>query len=54
MALPPFMAPPGEFTMELTAYRSDGQVVQVKTKDGGIVPLKATCTFSVVYPEETK
>ncbi len=50
----PFMAPPGDFTMELTAYRSDGQVVQVKTKDGGVVPLKATCVFSVVYPEETK
>ncbi|MBN2310903.1 MAG: hypothetical protein JXR94_18150 [Candidatus Hydrogenedentes bacterium] len=48
----PFMAPPGDFTLELTAYRSNGEAVKVRTKDGEIVPLQTTCAFAIAYPDQ--
>ena len=46
------MAPPGDFTLELTAYRSDGEAVRVKTKEGDVVPLSTACSFTIAYPAE--
>jgi len=35
----PFQAPPGEFTLDLTAYRSDGTPVPVRGAEGKTAPL---------------
>ena len=48
----PFMAPPGDYTLEVTAYRADGEAVRVKNADGETVPLQATGAFVIRYPEE--
>lgn len=47
----PFMAPPGDYTLQLTGYRSNGEPVMVRTKEGDVVPLQARFVFTVVYPE---
>ncbi len=47
----PFMAPPGEFTLELTAYDAAGQVISVRGPEGGEMPLSATCVFRVEHPD---
>lgn len=47
----PFDAPPGQFTLEFTAYRSDGQVVTVRNESGNVVPLSATYPFTVQYAQ---
>lgn len=47
----PFLAPPGQFTLEFTALDSRGKPVLVKTREG-TVPLRQTCTFSIEFPQE--
>lgn len=39
----PFHAAPGEFTLDITAYNSKGDPILVKTKEGDVAPLAATC-----------
>lgn len=48
----PFQAPPGEFALELTAYRSDGIPVQIRQKGGGVVPLQETLPVIIRYAEQ--
>lgn len=48
----PFDAPPGQFTLEFTAYRSDGQPVTVRDAAGNVVPLSTTYPFSIQYAQE--
>lgn len=38
----PFQAPDGEFLLDLTAYRSDGNPVSIRDKDGNVVALQET------------
>ena len=45
----PFQATPGDFLLQLTAYRSDGTVVPVKTKEG-TVPLSTTVPLKILNP----
>ena len=47
----PFMAPPGTFTLVLTAYNIHGEEVRIRT-DQGVEPLQTTCVFAIEYPEE--
>lgn len=47
----PFQAPPGSFTLLLTAFRSDGEVIVVRDRKAGDVPLSATATVEIQYPE---
>ncbi len=47
----PFQAPPGDFTLDIVAFRSDGEPITVSRNDGGDVPLAATATVSIFYPE---
>ena len=46
----PFQAAPGDFTLELTAYRSDGSPVPVRTQESGTVPLRATIPVAIAAP----
>ncbi len=48
----PFMAPPGNFTLEITAYNSKGEAISVRKsgKDTGL--LSATCTWVIEYPPD--
>lgn len=48
----PFMAPPGNFTLEITAYNEKGDAINVKKGQKEIGPLTATCTWSITYPPE--
>ncbi len=48
----PFVAPPGEFTLELTAYNTDGEIIMVKTGDASTAPLSVTCDLVIEYPPE--
>ncbi len=50
----PFMAPPGAFTLELTAYSEDGQVIMVKDADIGKAPLSAACELVIEHPTESQ
>jgi len=43
-------APPGDFLMEFTAYRSDGAPVTVHSKEGGILPLSAQVPVRILEP----
>lgn len=45
----PFQATPGDFLLQLTAYRSDGTVVPVKTKEG-TVPLSTSVPLKILNP----
>jgi len=47
----PFQAPPGEFVLELTAYRSDGQPVPVRDGAGNVVPLQQTLPVVIRYAQ---
>ena len=47
----PFQAPPGEFFLELTAYRSDGQPVPVRDAEGNVVPLQETLPVIIRYSQ---
>jgi hypothetical protein len=46
----PFMAPPGQFTLEITAYNSKDEPVLVKIAKGQTGPLTATCALAIEYP----
>ncbi len=57
----PFQAPDGEFLLDLTAYRSDGNPVSIRDKDGNVVALQETVPLVIrvnapasesVIPEE--
>jgi hypothetical protein len=48
----PFMAPPGEFEIELHARDRHGNPLIVKTEDGE-VPLVGHCRLVVVYPPDS-
>lgn len=48
----PFMAPPGNFTLEITAYNEKGDAINVKKGQKEIGPLTATCTWSITYPPD--
>jgi hypothetical protein len=45
----PFMAPPGDFTLELMGYDEEGGVISVLGPEGGEMPLSTTCAFSVEH-----
>lgn len=49
----PFMAPPGQFTLELTAYDSRGQAIIVRKSRKETGPLTANCTLVIQYPPES-
>jgi hypothetical protein len=38
----PFQAPEGQFLLELTAYREDGNPVSIRQKEGGVTALQRT------------
>lgn len=50
----PFMAPPGAFTLELTAYGEDGQVIMVKDAELGRAPLSAACELVIEHPTDSQ
>ncbi|MBI2433264.1 MAG: hypothetical protein HYV26_10365 [Candidatus Hydrogenedentes bacterium] len=50
----PFDAPPGEFVLEFTAYRSDGLAVPIRNDSGDTVPLTANYSFAVQYAQDTQ
>lgn len=43
----PPTAPPGQFTVDLTAYNADGQPVLVRPKGGGAGPLTQSLTVTI-------
>jgi hypothetical protein len=45
----PPTAPPGEFILELTAFRSDGLPVQIRDKGGNVSTLSATVPLIIRY-----
>jgi len=45
----PFQATLGDFLLQLTAYRADGTVVPVKSKEG-TVPLSTTVPLKILNP----
>ena len=46
----PFQAPPGGFMLDLTAYRSDGTPVPVRSKEGKTVPLSTSLPVTINNP----
>lgn len=48
----PFMAPPGNFTLQFTAYNSKGDAISVKKGQKDIGPLSASCTWVIQYPPD--
>ena len=48
----PFMAPPGDFTLEITAYDASGQAVLAKGQGGERLPLSAICQLAIRYPAD--
>lgn len=49
----PFEAPPGEFTLVITAYREQGLPVMIQPKGEDAQPMTATLPVVIRYPEET-
>jgi hypothetical protein len=47
----PFTAPPGSYTLEIAAYRKDGEVIAVSGAEGDR-PLSTTAQVSIHYPQE--
>ncbi len=47
----PFQAPPGNFTLDFTAYRSDGRPVEIRNEAGDKVPLSGSFEMAIQYPE---
>ncbi len=45
----PAMAPPGEFVLEFTAYRSDGLPISVRDKSGNVKDLKEPLPVVIRY-----
>ncbi|HEO71330.1 MAG TPA: hypothetical protein ENN80_08705 [Candidatus Hydrogenedentes bacterium] len=50
----PFQAPPGEFTLEFTAFRSDGQPVVVLDENRNAAPLRRRFGMVIRYPDEVE
>ncbi len=48
----PFQAPPGEFTLDFTAFRSDGQPVIVLDEERNAIPLTGSFGMVIQYLEE--
>ena len=48
----PFMAPPGEYTLDLVGYDAKGGMIAVKAPEGGEAPLSASCSFTVITKPE--
>jgi hypothetical protein len=48
----PFMAPPGSFTIEITAYNAKGEAINVRKGQKDVGPLTATCTWNIAYPPD--
>lgn len=48
----PFQAPPGEFTLEFTALRSDGEPIIVRDDEGNAATLSASFGMVIRYPRE--
>jgi len=46
----PFQAPAGQFTLQLTAFRSDGTPVPVRDKEGQTVPLSVSVPIAIGNP----
>lgn len=46
----PFLAPAGEFLLEITAYRSDGTPVPVRNEEGRTVAMTASIPVVIVNP----
>lgn len=46
----PFQAPPGDFTLEITAFRSDGSPVPVKNEQGKSGPLMTVVPIKIAAP----
>lgn len=44
----PFIAPPGEFTLDITAYDAGGNPIPVKGPEGAVTPLTQTAVFRVI------
>lgn len=47
----PPLAPPGAWTLEITAYDTGGNVVLTKQADGTVAPLMSTAEVVITYPE---
>lgn len=47
----PFQAPPGNFTLEFVAYRSDGLAVPIRDKQGNVTDLKQTLPVVIRYSQ---
>lgn len=48
----PAMAPPGEFVLEFTAYRSDGMPISVRDKSGNVQDLKESLPVVIQYNQQ--
>jgi hypothetical protein len=48
----PHGAPPGQFTLELTAFSAKGEAIVVRKSKSEEGPLTATCTLVIEYPAE--
>lgn len=48
----PFGAPPGQFTLELTAFNSKGDAIVVRKSKNEEGPLTTSCTLVIAYPPE--
>lgn len=48
----PFQAPPGDYTLKFIGYDLQGEVVLVPDQNGNDVPLSATFTVTILYPEK--
>jgi hypothetical protein len=49
----PFQAPPGDFLLEFTAYRSDGLPVPVRDGKGNVIALTTSLPVSIRYEDQT-
>ena len=43
----PVTAPTGNFELEFTAFRSDGQPIEIRDEDGNAVPLRASVPVNI-------
>lgn len=49
----PFLAPPGDFTLQFTALKESGAVVMVRT-ESGVEPLQAIIPVQIEYPVDVE
>jgi hypothetical protein len=48
----PFQAPPGQFSLEFTAYGPDGMPVSIRDDAGEVVVLKQTVPINIQFPSK--